>query len=134
MNYFKISDYNISGRPIPEDVADKILKYHIEPMNALQSSLPFDVRVSARSGYRSREWEHRKGRSGNSQHCFKGNGAVDITCEDFDTNFEELLQGLINCTEYTRIAVYKSFIHVDYGHAHYNRWVFNSKWERLYKV
>lgn len=134
MSIFKISDFNISGNPIPEDVADKILLYHIPELNLLAQTLPFEIMISAKSGYRSVQWEKSKGRSGNSQHCFKGNGAVDLTCEDFDRNLEGLLEGIVNCTDYTRIAVYNSFVHLDFGHAPYNRWVFNSKWERLYKV
>ena len=49
-NYFKISDFNISGKPIPEEVADKVLEYHIEPMNEVVSCVPFEVYVSKKRG------------------------------------------------------------------------------------
>lgn len=133
-NCFKISDFNISGEPIPEDVADKILRYHIEPMNEVAATVPFEVMVSARSGYRSRKWELSKNRSGNSQHVFRGNGAVDWTCEDFESNKDEFLEALIEKTGYTRFAVYNTFIHCDYAHQIENRWVFNSKWQRIREI
>lgn len=133
-NYFNISDFNISGEAIPQDVADKILKYHIEPMNEIAAKLPFDIIVSAKSGYRSYKWEKSKGRSGNSHHTFRGMGAVDWTCEDFNTNKDEFLAALIEHTDYSRIAEYNTFFHCDYAHQIEDRWLFNSDWERVKEI
>lgn len=129
----KISDFNISGKPIPEDIADKILEFHLRPLERVQAALPIKIWVSAKSGYRSYEWEKSKGRPGNSQHCFYGKGAADLTCEGFDKNFDEFLGALVNHTDYSRFAIYKTFIHCDYAMQD-ERWVFNQKWERLYRL
>lgn len=82
--YYKPSDFNISGKAIPEDVADKIQIYHIEPMQQVRVDLKLPIWPSQKSGYRSKAWEKSKGRSGNSQHCFQGKGATDWTCKDFE--------------------------------------------------
>lgn len=111
---FTISEFNISGGDIPEDVADKILKYHITPMQDVREILGIPIYPSLKSGYRSRVWELQNGRNGNSQHVFKGKGAVDWTCKDFKNNKGIFLQKIIKNTSYTRIAVYNTFIHCDY--------------------
>ena len=131
-NWFNISDFNISGQPIPEDVADKILEYHLIPGNRVRNKLGFAIWPSVKSSYRPRKWELSKGREGNSQHTFKAEGATDWTCLDFDNNLDLFLKTLIKETSYRRFAVYDTFIHCDY--AGLDRWVFNSKWERLYKI
>jgi hypothetical protein len=87
---------------------------------------------SANSAYRPLSWEKEKGRSGNSQHVFRGNGATDWTCKDFDDNKFELLKHLINETEYTRFAIYDTFIHCDY--AGLDRWVYDQNWVKQYEV
>lgn len=132
--HFSISEFNISGYPIPEDVADKILRYHIIPLSKAREIFGKPIIISKKSGYRPLQWELRHGREGNSQHVFRGNGAVDVTCEDFKGDFNKLLGALIDNTEYTRFAIYDSFIHCDYGHLPDNRWVFNKDWERLYQI
>jgi hypothetical protein len=113
---FKISDFNISGESIPEEVADKILKWHIIPMQIVRDLLGYAMWASQKSGYRSVSWELKQGRSGNSQHTFKEKGAVDWTCRDFANKKNEYLQMIIEHTDYTRIAVYNTFIHCDYKH------------------
>lgn len=112
---FTISEFNISGEPIPEHIADKILKYHIQPMQAVRTALGFAIWASQKSGYRSKAWELSKGRSGNSQHVFEVKGAVDWTCSNFAKNKDALLKNIMNKTEYTRIAIYNSFLHCDYA-------------------
>ena len=112
---FKISEFNISGAPIEESIADKILHYHILPMQTVRNYFAKPIMVSQNSGYRSKEWELSKGRSGNSQHCFEGNGAVDWTCKNFKSNSHELLELILKYTKYTRMAIYKGFIHCDYN-------------------
>lgn len=111
---FNISDFNISGKPIPENIADKILKWHIQPMQRVRNILNFAMWASQKSGYRSKSWEKSKGRSGKSQHCYIGKGAVDWTCYKFTENKELFLQTIIEETDYTRIAIYNSFLHCDY--------------------
>jgi len=129
----KISDFNISGKDIPQDVADKILDFHLRPLERVQECVSFKISVSLKSGYRPRWWELNKGRSGNSQHCFYGKGATDVTCDDFKTNKDALLEALISETEYTRICEYETFYHVDYAMQD-ERWVFNKDWERMYRL
>lgn len=111
---FNISDFNISGKPIPELVADKILKWHIIPMQRVRNLLGIAIWASQKSGYRSYSWEKSNNRSGRSQHTFREKGAVDWTCYRFKDNKDVFLQKIIEETDYTRIAVYKTFIHCDY--------------------
>ena len=117
----KISDLCIENKPISLDVADKILEFHIRPMENVQKKHNGEITCSRRSGYRSPEYEILKGRSGTGQHTFTGRGAVDwITSGDLN----ELLDEMIQETGYTRICIYKEslFIHADYkkedGHKH----------------
>jgi len=112
--YFSIQELCVTGDDIPIEVADKILTYHIEPMNEVRDILGYPITASQNSGYRPHDYEISKGRSGNSQHTFKGLGAVDWTCGDFEDNYEDLLETIIDNTDYTRMAVYNSFIHCDY--------------------
>ena len=130
---FSLSEFNISGKPIPEDVCDKILKWHIQPMQRVRNVFKKAIWPSQESGYRSPAWEKSKGRNGNSRHTFKGKGAVDWTCSQFTKNNKDLLNLIIEHTDYTRMAVYSSFIHCDYkATSDGQRQVFestpNSKW------
>lgn len=111
---FTISEFNISGQDIPETVCDKILTWHIVPMQRVRDKFNDSIWPSLESGYRSKQWELSHGRSGHSQHCFEGKGAVDWTCQKFSKNKDRLLKLIIEETDYTRIAVYKEFIHCDY--------------------
>ena len=141
--YYKISDFNISGKSIPELIADKILEHHIIPMSFAQASAPFHIYPSAKSGYRPYIWEKAKGRSGTSQHTFGEKksglvyesdlGAVDWTCENFKENKDCLLELIIEHTNYLRLSVYETFIHCDYKNTHKNKRLLfesesNSKW------
>lgn len=133
--FFKVSDFNITGKPVPEDVADKIYLYHILPLNKVRSALGIPVWPSEKSGYRPEWWEKARGRQGNSQHVFKGKGATDVTCEDFAENKGVLLEALIKLTDYTRFCIYPTFIHVDY--AGLERWVYEntpSGWQRQKQI
>ena len=130
----KISEFNISGKPIPEDVADKILEHHLRPLEKVNKAEPLlNAKPSLKSCYRPRWWELDRGRNGDSQHCFYGKGANDITCDNFSENKDILLKTLIEETKYTRFAVYRTFIHADYAFQD-ERWVFNSRWERQYQI
>lgn len=117
---FTLSEFCLDAKKVPVLVADKLLKYHILPMQPIRNRLNLSITASQKSGYRSRAHELNRGRSGNSQHTFgekadgsfsdNAKGAVDWTCSDLDAlEFE-----LINNSNYTRIARYKNFIHCDY--------------------
>jgi len=111
---FTISEFCISRLAIPQAVADKILKYHIVPMQTIRTKRGIKIWASAHSGYRPRLHELRMGRDGLSEHVFRNKGAVDWTCQNFSANNELFLKDIINYTDYTRIAVYDTFIHCDY--------------------
>lgn len=132
--HFSLSEFNITGNPIPEDVADKILKYHIIPLSRAREVFGKPILISQKSGYRPLKWELQHGREGNSQHVYRGNGASDVTCIDFKGDFNKFLSALIENTEYTRFAVYPGFVHVDYANLPNNRWVYNSNWEKMYRI
>lgn len=138
--HYKISDFCISNVDIPEVIADRILLYHLLPMNAVEDATPFHVFPSYSvkgqpSGWRPYFWEIARGRSGGSQHTFgqrktkvlDEKGGCDITCEDFKNNKNALLEALIENTSYLRFAVYDTFIHADYKDTHNGkRLLFNS--------
>lgn len=112
---FSLKEFIITKpKTIPLDIADKLYWYHILPMIPVRNTLGVWVSASSFSGYRPKWWELNRGRSGNSQHVFIDKGAVDWTCSNFYTNKNKLLNLIIEHTEYTRIAVYESFIHCDY--------------------
>lgn len=114
-NYFTISELCISDNPLPLHVADKLLQYHIIPMNVVRDKIGMPIYASQNSGYRPYEWEIKRGRSGKSQHTFKGKGAVDWTADNLKLLFVKIFQ----YTNYTRIAVYPdgegSFLHCDHA-------------------
>lgn len=134
-SHFLPSDFCISKEDVPVSIMDKIFSYHLMPLNRVQDATPFEVFVSYSvkgqpSSYRPRIYELEHGRNGWSQHTFgqtetkvveSEKGATDITCEDFATNKEALLEALIKETNYLRFAVYKSFIHADYKDTHGGR-------------
>lgn len=136
---FTISEFNISGEPIPQDVADKLLKYHIAPMQVVRDALGFAIFPSQKSGYRSVKWELAHSRDGKSQHCFNGMGAVDWTYKRADSfssnklNFQLLLNNIILFTSYNRIAVYENFIHCDYASKSGKREFYHSDSESNWK-
>ena len=77
---FSVSEFVISGDNVSLSVADKILKHHMNIIQPIRTTMGIAISVSENSGYRSELWEKNHGRSGKSQHCFKGNGAADYTC------------------------------------------------------
>lgn len=118
-NYFKISDFIIDPKMredhagVPLHVVEKLVRYHLPILNRIREALGFPVIISAHSGYRTYEWEIIHGRSGYSEHTFKGLGAVDLTCEP--RHLPELRQELLK-SEYSHIAWYdhKRFFHCDF--------------------
>jgi len=110
--HFKISEFLIVPTlPIEGDIADKIL-HHIEMIEPVRRIIGKPVYVSKHSGYRPYYYEIQQGRSGESEHTFKGLGAVDYTCENI-----ELLIDLVRKTKYKRVAYYplSKFVHCDFG-------------------
>jgi len=142
---FKFQEFNITGDDIPENVATKILVYHLLPAIDVRKQLGVPIFPSQKSCWRPYKWEISKDRDGTSEHCFgqdeNGNfnplskGACDWTCNNFDKNGKKLLEALIQNTSYTRIAFYKShnFYHCDYKNKN-SRWVYNEQWVKQYKI
>lgn len=95
-------------------IADKIVKHHIAVIQPIRNKLGFPIFVSKGSGYRPVAWEAKHGRSGTSEHCFKGKGAADYSCKT-EKQLLLLLTELQNSV-YTRICYYpkEQFIHCDY--------------------
>lgn len=135
--YFSISELCINPKDIPLKVADKLLKYHIQPMNELRKELGSPVWASQSSGYRPEWYEKARGRSGNSQHCFHGKGAIDWTAY----RISDLLKLLLDKSPYTRICLYENnrFIHCDYRREADDRAFYTcesptSKWKLIHKI
>ena len=112
---FSISDFVIDGKPITCGIADKILLFHIMPLQKVRDFLGKPIWISQKSGYRRQSWERARGRNGNSQHCFRGKGAVDLT---WGGDIDVLLDAVVQNTKYKRMAVYydnnQQFIHCDW--------------------
>lgn len=115
---FNISEFVITGHTIPNVVADKLLKHHIEPLVPIRHKMNTPITASKHSGYRPPWYEKQMKRSGTSQHCFVGKGAVDWTCEP--SKLLELLEELKSNTRYIRVCYYPNngFIHCDYKPTH----------------
>tara|TARA_R110002167_G_scaffold190638_1_gene392919 strand:+ start:1554 stop:1955 length:402 start_codon:yes stop_codon:yes gene_type:complete len=111
------------------------MEYHILPMQDVADAMTVCVLPSENSGYRSYKWEKSKKRSGTSQHCYgqdedglfdiNAKGATDWTCDDFPHHKDDLLAKMIEHSEYTRFAVYASFIHADYKNTRGTRQLFH---------
>lgn len=131
--HFSISELCIDeDAPLPLHVADKLLAFHIAPINPIRISLGVPVWASDRSGYRHKGWERshnrapndpRTGRTQWSRHTFdplagkdpEGKGAVDWTTNP--AYLPELGKKLLRESKYSRICWYPDqlFYHCDYG-------------------
>ena len=135
---FSISELCIEDADIPQHVADKLLKYHIIPMQKVRDKLGRAIYCTTseglNSGYRSENWEFSRGRTGDSQHVFKGKGAIDWRCKRFTETKHKLLHLIIKHTDYTRIAVYNSFIHCDYKANNGKRYLYESNSSNRWKL
>ena len=111
--HFTLSELCIITGSLPQDVADKLLQHHIWPMNPVREELDAAVLASDNSGYRPTYYDKARGRSGNSQHCFEGKGAVDWTTRG---DMQKLILLIMKLTSYTRICYYPNnrFVHCDY--------------------
>lgn len=136
---FTISELVITGSQIPLEVADKLLRHHIIPMQKVRDVIKLPIHCTTskglNSGYRPVWWELQNGRKGNSQHTFKGKGAIDWRCKGFSENKSLFLNEIIKWTDYTRIAIYHEFIHCDYLDTHDHRYLYksdnDSNWELI---
>ena len=111
MEYFKREEFYKEGTIVSDEIMLKIYE-HIRILNRVRNDLGSELIVSQKSGYRPREYELTKGRSGNSEQCFVSKGAVDLTC---DLNRIIILLDLLLKSEYTRVCYYPDdgFIHCD---------------------
>jgi len=99
--------------PVPVEVQDKILEFHLYPLSFLRWDIDCPIIISLRSAFRPVEHEIEKGRSGNSEHCFKGLGASDIT----SPQFKKMVKRLLDLEIYDRLILYpdNNFVHGDYS-------------------
>lgn len=126
---FKLTEFTRHDSITP-DVADKIIRYHISQIQPIRTTLGVPIHVT--SGYRTEEHELSKGRSGESEHVYRGKGAADYACSDMSG----LLQNLWHETDYTRITYYpaQNFVHCDYKFPERGRRLFLSTvsgWEQV---
>ncbi|MCP4987709.1 MAG: hypothetical protein GY928_17120 [Colwellia sp.] len=129
-----LSSYDIAGKGFPDKVETKVLVCHMLPLKLLEEYLGFDLFVSIKSGYRSVDWEKAHGRSGRSQHTYSNLGAVDLTFDGFSLNKDKVIKALAEHTNYTRVAVYNSFLHIDYKNAQSERWLYDYNWKRIRRL
>lgn len=122
-DYMTIPEYVIAPQyGITVEVAEKIRKYHIFPMNSLRNRLDFPIIVSKKSGFRHEEHEKAMGRALTSTHLFKeiperqdpGWGAGDYTVAS--AHYYKFVTGLLQDKIYNRLIFYpqQGFIHGDY--------------------
>lgn len=139
---FSLSEFCIDGvGNTPDSVKEKIWRYHICPVINVRHDIDLPLTASEKSCYRPFKWEIEQGRSGNSEHTFKGLGACDWTFYNkkhkTPENLSKLYYSLMAHTKYTRIAIYKTFIHCDYGIDDGYRYLFDAKsdgWKFVDKV
>jgi hypothetical protein len=135
-----IKSYDITGKGFDKKVEQMVRVCHMEVLKKVEKSIErecgfkINLYVSLKSSWRPNWWEKLKGRSGFSEHTYNFMGATDITCENFEQNKNILLDALINHSSYTRLAVYKGFIHGDYKNDYDDSFVYNGKWQRQYKI
>lgn len=119
-NYFRLAEFMIvpeMRKPdsrVPLHVVEKILAYHLPILNPIRYELGEAIYISKQSGYRPVKWELDRGRDGDSQHTFKGLGAVDLTC---DLHRLGDLKELLIESDYERVCWYpnSNFLHCDFA-------------------
>lgn len=116
--YARTERWCITGQPPPKRIADILQAHYIRPLLRLADETGHLFDVSGGSGYRTREWELSKRRSGNSLHCFpvESLGACDLLPPKGLDIFQagELL---VQHMGFRRVCVYprNGFIHADYA-------------------
>lgn len=135
-NYFDIDEFFIdkelrdSYADIPVHVVNKIINHHLPILNDVRDKMNAPVWISKNSGYRSVQWELDHGRSGTSEHTFRGDGAVDVTAR----NMQLLLKYMME-SDYKRICYYpeQGFIHADQKGTNYHYFEANPQGVWTYK-
>ncbi|NOR64936.1 MAG: hypothetical protein GQ468_02855 [Candidatus Scalindua sp.] len=127
---FKISEFFKEQKPlISLEIADKIL-VHIGILTPVRDILNSPIYISQNSGYRSFEYEKLHGRSGKSEHVFRGGGAVDLTCDP--EKMREMIR-LLRMSDYRRVCYYpeNNFVHCDLkrGKKKYYTCLPDEKWQ-----
>lgn len=113
-HYFVVEDFIKYDKNADDSTIYKIKTLHIPQLERVRdvTGLPIIIK----SGARSYEHEIARGRSGKSQHVFKsGKGAVDVSLTNHSAEeLNKLEEAVFKNTEYTRVARYPSFLHLDY--------------------
>ena len=113
------------------EVAEKIRKYHLFPMNIVRNELGHPIIVSKRSGFRHPEYEAKRNRT-NSAHMFQaiperqdpGYGAADYTVSP--AVWYKFMTLLLQAKIYNRLILYpdNGFVHGDYRFIGVNRFYY----------
>ena len=113
-DYFTVEEFTEYNESPSEETKSKIKNIHIPQLTKLR--LAINEPIVIRSASRSVSHEIKSGRSGKSQHVYdNGLGAVDISITDYSKKkLDNLEKEVILNTNYTRIARYRTFIHLDY--------------------
>lgn len=130
-NYFEKGEFYKRRFFVSQAIIDKI-KFIISILTPLRVKLDSPIYISKKSGFRPVWWERLMKRSGNSEHCFKGKGAVDLTCSP--EKFQELYRLLVEESSFTRICLYpdKMFIHCDFKESSHRTYLDTGNgWERV---
>ena len=116
---FKVEEFTKYDNNPSARTVSKISTVHIPELVKLRSAVGEPIII--RSGARSYEHEKKMGRSGASQHVYdNGEGAVDISLDDFSKKkLDRLEYYIFKVTDYTRIARYGTFIHLDFASNRY---------------
>lgn len=104
MKYFSEGEFN---RCVPSCSMRDMDSSFLELLDRVREDCGIPLILN--SAYRSREWDIKKGRSGNSSHC-RGM-AVDIRCNDSSTAFKIVESAMRNGIR--RIGVGNGYIHID---------------------
>ena len=123
------------------EVAEKIRKYHLFPMNIVRNQLGHPIIVSKRSGYRHPEYEAQRNRT-TSAHMFQaiperqdpGWGAADYRVAP--THWYKFMTLLLQAKIYNRLILYpdNGFVHGDYRFIGVNRFYYIMRNGKLKQV
>ena len=140
---FTISEFCITDDPIDQNIANMILRWHILEIQKVRDVLQRPILVSWNSGFRPYSYEINRGRSGNSEHTFRGVNKHGIGAADYTLSFtgdrpkidqlNELFDAIDCHTNYTRVAIYPNnlFIHCDYKADEKQLFRATPNWERI---
>jgi len=112
---FTISEFTEYDSDPSHETIKKIRDVHIPQLEKVRDEV--NKAIVIRSASRSISHELRQGRKGASQHVYKnGQGAVDVSLVNYsEKNLNLLENAILDTTNYTRVARYQTFIHVDFA-------------------